>query len=53
MIKGLIRAICTVLVAVFIAVFFAIVAVEWAVGCGETFTDSRGNKHQNECLFVK
>ena len=53
MIKGLIRAICTALVAVFIALFFAIVAVEWAVGCGETFIDSRGIKHENECLFVK
>ena len=53
MIKGLIRAICTALVAALVALFFASILAEWAVGCGETFTDSRGIKHKNECLFVK
>ena len=49
----MIRAIFTVLVAAIIALFFAIILAEWAVGCGETFTDSRGITHQIECLFVK
>jgi hypothetical protein len=30
-----------------------IVAVEWAAGCGETYTDAQGIEHQNECVFIK
>lgn len=49
----ILRAICAVICASIIALFFAIILAEWAVGCGETFTDSRGVKHKNECLFAK
>lgn len=49
----MIRAIFAGIFAAFFALFFAIVLAEWAVGCGETYTDSRGIAHQNECLFVK
>ena len=51
--KSTLRAIFAGIFAAFVALFFAIILAEWAVGCGETFTDSRGIKHQNECLFVK
>jgi hypothetical protein len=33
-------------------VFFAYLMLEWAVGCGETYTDSRGIKHANECVLT-
>ena len=33
--------------------FFLLMVMEWAAGCGETYTDAKGNKHQNECLFIK
>ena len=26
--------------------------LEWAVGCGETYTDSKGVTHSNECVFI-
>jgi hypothetical protein len=30
----------------------ALVLVEWAVGCGETYTDAQGVEHQNECVVL-
>ena len=32
--------------------FFVLMIAEWAAGCGETYVDSKGNRHQNECLFI-
>jgi hypothetical protein len=33
-------------------VFFAYLLVEWVVGCGETYTDSKGKVHANECIVT-
>jgi len=33
--------------------FMVLMLLEWSAGCGETYVDSRGIRHQNECLFVK
>jgi len=33
--------------------FFALVLVEWAAGCGETYIDANGVTHQNECVFLE
>ena len=30
----------------------AMVLAEWAVGCGETYTDAKGVTHSNQCLFL-
>ena len=30
----------------------AIVLMEWFSGCGETYIDSKGVRHANECLFL-
>lgn len=38
---------------VFMLGFLAVVAVEWAAGCGETYTDAQGETHQYECVFFK
>ena len=35
-----------------IVLFFAFMFVEWATGCGETYTDSKGKVHINECTFT-
>jgi hypothetical protein len=37
--------------AVFV-VFFAYLLVEWASGCGESYVDSKGVTHVNECLYT-
>lgn len=31
----------------------AVVLLEWMVGCGETYVDSKGQRHVNECLFIQ
>ena len=33
--------------------FMAIVMVEWASGCGETYTDAAGQEHVGQCWIVK
>lgn len=33
--------------------FMVLMVAEWAAGCGETYVDSKGVRHQNECLFLK
>jgi hypothetical protein len=32
--------------------FFVYLMLEWAVGCGETYTDSKGKVHANECIVT-
>lgn len=38
--------------AAFLLMFFAVLMVEWAVGCGETYTDAKGVTHVNTCVFI-
>lgn len=38
--------------AIVVGVFMAFMVLEWAVGCGETYVDSKGVRHANECLFL-
>lgn len=33
--------------------FFVVLFAEWMAGCGETYVDSKGKTHQNECIFIK
>jgi len=32
--------------------FFCLMLVEWAAGCGESYVDSKGVTHVNECVFI-
>jgi hypothetical protein len=41
------------LVAILFGVVGALLLVEWAVGCGESYTDSKGVTHQQTCVFVR
>jgi hypothetical protein len=41
-----------VLLATIIATVMAVVIIEWASGCGETYTDSKGVVHENACFIV-
>ncbi len=38
-------------IALFSAVF-SVVLIEWAVGCGETWTDAQGVEHTGQCVFL-
>lgn len=33
--------------------FMLVVLTEWMAGCGETYIDSKGVRHQHECVFLK
>jgi hypothetical protein len=35
-----------------IGVAMAILLMEWMVGCGETYIDSKGVSHKHACLFL-
>lgn len=38
--------------ALMIGVAMAILLMEWMVGCGETYTDSKGVSHKHTCMFL-
>lgn len=40
------------LLALLIGIAFAILLMEWMVGCGETYIDSKGVSHKHACLFL-
>ena len=40
------------LVGAALIAFFAYMFLEWAAGCGETYTDAQGKVHVYECLWV-
>jgi hypothetical protein len=31
---------------------FTVTLIEWAVGCGETYTDANGVTHAYECVII-
>lgn len=33
--------------------FMLVMLTEWMAGCGETYIDSKGIRHQHECVFLK
>lgn len=39
-------------VSVAFGILMAVAVLEWAAGCGETYTDSKGVVHVNECVFI-
>jgi hypothetical protein len=33
--------------------FMSVVMIEWASGCGETWTDAAGQEHVGQCWIIK
>jgi hypothetical protein len=33
--------------------FMSVVMIEWASGCGETYTDAAGQEHVGQCWIIK
>jgi hypothetical protein len=31
---------------------FALLMIEWAAGCGESYVDSKGQRHLYECVYL-
>ncbi len=40
------------LLALLIGTALAILMMEWFVGCGETYIDSKGERHKYACMFL-
>ena len=40
------------IIAIVIAIILGVIVVEWASGCGETYTDSKGIVHENGCFLI-
>lgn len=49
--KRLLTRIAEVLIMLLFAVFVAVMLTEWVAGCGETYVDAKGVRHQYECVF--
>lgn len=43
----------TAVSVVAVSLFFVFVAIEWLSGCGETYVDSQGVRHEYECQFIR
>lgn len=41
------------LLAIIFGILGALLIVEWAVGCGETYIDSQGIEHTQSCAFLR
>lgn len=52
MIRKLITFIIQGLIGMVFVLGGALLLVEWASGCGETYIDSKGVRHANECIFI-
>jgi len=33
--------------------FMVLMIAEWGAGCGETYVDSKGVRHEYECIFIQ
>lgn len=52
MIRAILMWLLHAVAYVFAALGLLIVTAEWFAGCGETYVDAKGERHQYECLFI-
>jgi hypothetical protein len=50
--KAFIEFVFAATLSVAFGIFMAIAVLEWMVGCGETYTDSKGVVHVGQCIFI-
>ncbi len=46
------KKLLNLVLATAIGVAMAILLMEWMVGCGETYIDSKGVSHKYACMFL-
>ena len=51
--KCVVRWLATAAMVTAFAVLGAVVLIEWMAGCGETYIDSKGVRHEYECIFIR
>lgn len=47
------KIIAETLIALLFGALLAILLIEWAAGCGETYIDANGVTHNHECVFLE
>ncbi len=52
MIKKIISVIAHAVLTILLAGFMAVMFIEWMAGCGESYIDSKGIRHANECVII-
>jgi len=50
--KRLLTKLLEALLVLLFTAFFAFMLIEWMAGCGETYIDANGVRHQYECVFL-
>jgi len=46
------KALLALMVAVLVAMLWAVALIEWVAGCGETYIDAKGERHEYACVFI-
>jgi hypothetical protein len=46
------KKLINLVLALLIGTALAILLMEWFVGCGETYIDSKGERHKYACMFL-
>jgi hypothetical protein len=41
------------IIAALFSALLALLIVEWAIGCGQTYTDAQGVEHVGQCWVLK
>lgn len=52
MLKRILRWLMTAVMMLIFGIGLAVITIEWMAGCGESYTDAKGNVHLNECVFI-
>jgi len=52
MLKRILRWLFTAVLMLIFGIGLAVITIEWMAGCGESYTDAKGNVHLNECVFI-
>jgi hypothetical protein len=50
--KRLLTLFVTAIATLLMVALFAVMLIEWMAGCGETYIDAKGVRHQYECVFI-
>ena len=47
-----VKWLCSALAMLLVGGLLAVLVLEWMAGCGESYVDANGVRHQNECVFI-
>lgn len=51
--KRVLRGVAATVATVAFGALLGLVLLEWMAGCGETYVDSKGERHAHECIFIR